>query len=87
MVEILKQKQYQPMDVVDEVLIIYAGTKGYLDKVPIRQVQDWETQFLRFMHEQRPEVRNTLAKERKISPALEQQINDAIKAFQPQFRV
>jgi F-type H+-transporting ATPase subunit alpha len=39
MVELLKQPQFRPMDVTDQVLIIYAGTRGYLDKVPIRQVQ------------------------------------------------
>ena len=36
-------------------MIIYAGTKGYLDKVPIKQVPAWEEQFLRFMHEQQAE--------------------------------
>ena len=42
MVEILKQPQFKPMHVVDQVMIIYAGTKGYLDKVPIKQVSKWE---------------------------------------------
>ena len=46
MVEILKQPQFKPMHVVDQVMIIYAGTKGYLDKVPIKQVPAWEEQFL-----------------------------------------
>src|SRR5688572_11697362 len=49
MVEILKQRQFKPMHVVDQVLIIYAGNKGYLDKIPIDQVAAWEDQFLRFM--------------------------------------
>ena len=55
MVEILKQPQFKPMNVVDQVMIIYAGTKGYLDKVDIKQVSKWEEQFLRFMKEQRTE--------------------------------
>ena len=54
MVEILKQPQFKPMHVVDQVMIIYAGTKGYLDKVPRKQVAAWEEQFLRFMREQKP---------------------------------
>src|SRR5262249_10823294 len=58
MVEILKQPQFQPMHVADQVMIIFAGTKGYLDKVPRNQVQAWEKQFLAFMHDQRPDVRN-----------------------------
>ena len=57
MVEILKQGQYKPMHVIDEVMVIYAGTKGYLDKIPRNQVAAWENQFLTFMREQRAEVR------------------------------
>jgi F-type H+-transporting ATPase subunit alpha len=81
MVEILKQPQFQPMRVVDQVLSIYAGTKGYLDKVPAKQVAAWESQFLRFMREQRPAVRTMLQQERKLSPGLEQQLKAAIEAF------
>ncbi len=43
MVELLKQGQYKPLDVVDQILVIYAGTKGFLDKVPVKQVQAWES--------------------------------------------
>ena len=86
MVEILKQPQYKPMNVADQVLILFAGTRGYLDKIPRNQVAAWEEQFLRFMHEQRPEVRNALAKQRKFTPELEKQLGDAITAFGPQFK-
>jgi F-type H+-transporting ATPase subunit alpha len=81
MVEILKQPQFRPMHVADQVMSIYAGTKGYLDKVPIKQVAAWEEQFLRFVREQRPQVRDRLIKERKLSPDLEQQLKAAIEAF------
>src|SRR5204863_2121829 len=73
MVEILKQPQFKPMDVIDQVMIIYAGAKGYLDKVPAKQVAAWEEQFLRYVREQKPEVRTALMKERKLTTALEQQ--------------
>ncbi len=86
MVELLKQPQFKPMNVIDQVLIIFAGTKGYLDKVPLKQVAAWEDQFLRYMREQKADVRNTLVKDRKFSPALEQQLHAAIKEFQPQFK-
>jgi F-type H+-transporting ATPase subunit alpha len=74
------------MHVIDQVMVIFAGTKGYLDKVPIKQVAAWEEQFLRFMREQRPEARTALMKDRKFSPAIEQQLKAAIEAFQPQFK-
>ena len=56
MVELLKQPQYKPMNVVDQILSIYAGTHGYLDKVPINQVSRWETEFLEFMRNRNHEV-------------------------------
>src|SRR5690349_15921823 len=58
MVEVLKQGQYKPMHFADQVMIIYAGTKGYLDKIPRNEVSGWESQFLTFMREQRADVRN-----------------------------
>src|SRR5262249_32521013 len=59
MVEVLKQSQFKPMHVVDQVMIIYAGTRGHLDTIDRRKVQAWEQQFLRFMTEQRAEVQAT----------------------------
>jgi F-type H+-transporting ATPase subunit alpha len=87
MVEILKQRQFKPMHVADQIMIIFAGTQGYLDKVERRHVAAWEEQFLRFMREQRPEVRNKLLKGRKLEKDLSKdELNDAIKAFVPQFK-
>ena len=54
MVEVLKQGQFRPMNFADQVMIIYAGTKGHLDKIPRNQVAAWESQFLTFMREQKP---------------------------------
>jgi F-type H+-transporting ATPase subunit alpha len=86
MVEILKQPQFKPMNVVDQVMIIYAGTKGYLDKVPAKDVRAWEEQFLRYMRERQPEVGNAIRKERKLSKEIEQQLTAAITNFQAQFK-
>jgi F-type H+/Na+-transporting ATPase subunit alpha len=86
MVELLKQPQFKPMNVIDQIMVIFAGTKGYLDKVPRNQVASWEHQFLRYMREQQQDVRTALAKDRKFSPALEQQLRTAVERFQPQFK-
>src|SRR5260221_4683600 len=64
MVEILKQPQFKPMDVIDQVMIIFAGTRGYLDKVPRKSVQAWEDQFIKYMHAQRRDVVDGLKQER-----------------------
>ncbi len=86
MVEILKQPQFKPMNVVDQVMIIYAGTKGFLDKVPVKEVRAWEEQFLRYMRERQPDVGNAIRKERKLSKEIEQQLAAAITNFQAQFK-
>jgi F-type H+-transporting ATPase subunit alpha len=86
MVEILKQPQFKPMHVVDQVMSIFAGAKGFLDKVDTKKVAAWEEQFLRFMREQKVDVRAALQKERKLTPAIEQQLNAAIGVFQTQFK-
>jgi F-type H+-transporting ATPase subunit alpha len=86
MVEVLKQPQFKPMNVTDQIMSIFAGVRGHLDKIPRNKVLAWEEQFLRFIREQRPQVREALAKSRKFNPEIEQQLTDAINAFQQQFK-
>src|SRR5438105_8318463 len=86
MVEILKQPQFKPMHVIDQVMIIYAGTKGYLGKVPQKQVAAWEAQFQQFMREQKSQIRNAIIKDRKLTPENEKLLSAAIEFFQPQFK-
>jgi len=86
MVEVLKQGQFKPMNVVDQVMIIFAGSKGYLDKVPRNEVAAWEEQFLAFMREQAGEVREQLLKDRKFNPQNEEMLHKAIKRFVPQYK-
>jgi F-type H+-transporting ATPase subunit alpha len=85
MVELLKQGQYQPMDVVDQVLSVFAGTRGHLDKVPRNQVALWEKEFLTFMRDQKPEIRQKIVETNDLDNEAQQQLADAIKEFQPQF--
>lgn len=56
MVELLKQPQYKPLNVVDQVMVIFAGTGGHLDNVPVSDVQRWETDFLEFIHAKKKDV-------------------------------
>jgi F-type H+/Na+-transporting ATPase subunit alpha len=86
MVEILKQGQYKPLHVIDQIMIIFAGNSGALDDVDRKQVRRWEEQFLLFMKEQQPEVRDALAKSKDITPEIEGKLKAAIAAFKPQFK-
>src|SRR4051812_4049634 len=82
MVEILKQGQYVPLNVVDEVLIIFAGTRGYLDKVPVNQVSQWEKAFLAFIRDQRPELRKKIETTLDLDEASIKDIVSAVQDFQ-----
>ncbi|HSQ55409.1 MAG TPA: F0F1 ATP synthase subunit alpha [Gemmata sp.] len=86
MVEILKQPQYKPMNVADQIMIIYAGNAGALDKVERNKVRIWEDQFLKFMKEQKPEVRALLLKEKAMTDEIVKQLDASIAEFQPQFK-
>ena len=85
MVEILKQGQYQPLHVVDQVLIIFAGTRGYLDKVPVKEVAAWEKAFLTFMRDQKPEIRNKILETKDLDDATMKEVTAAIGEFQAQY--
>jgi F-type H+-transporting ATPase subunit alpha len=85
MVEILKQGQYQPLDVIDQVLIIFAGTRGYLDKVPVKEVSLWEKQFLTFIRDQKPEIRSKIQETQDLDDATMAAIVSAIGEFNTQY--
>ena len=85
MVQLLKQGQYRPMDVIDQVLSIYAGTRGHLDKVPLDKVDAWEKGFHQFMREQKGEVRRAIVDSQKLDDDVAKQLEAAIADFQKQF--
>jgi F-type H+-transporting ATPase subunit alpha len=85
MIELLKQGQYAPMDVFDEVLSIYAGTRGHLDKIPREQVAAWEKEFIAFMHEQKSEIVKKLTETKKLEDDTAAQLEAAIADFQKQY--
>jgi F-type H+-transporting ATPase subunit alpha len=86
MVEVLKQGQYAPMNVADQVLILFAATRGHLDDVPVAEVQSWEKKFLTFMRDQKPEIRDTLIDTQELGDDLSEQITAAISEFKTQYK-
>ncbi|HKA06373.1 MAG TPA: hypothetical protein VKD71_03890, partial [Gemmataceae bacterium] len=84
MVEILKQPQFKPMHVIDQIVIIYAGNTGGLDDVPVKEVRAWEEKFLTFMHDQHADIRTLLAKDRKITDEIAKKLDAAIQTFRRQ---
>ncbi len=79
--EILKQPQYQPMPVTKQIMIIYAGTRGYLDDVPVERVSEWEQAFLQYMETQHPEIAERLQDGWVLTEEIEADLRKAIEEF------
>ena len=85
MVELLKQGQYQPMEMVDQVLSIYAGTRGHLDTVKREDVAAWEKEFLVFVRDQVPELRATIESTQSLDDESTRKLEAAIAEFKRQW--
>ncbi len=79
--EVLKQPQYSPMSLGEEVLILYAVTSGYLDDVPVDKVIAWEGNFHRFMETSHPEIEQKINEDMEIKSETEEVLTSAIKEF------
>jgi len=86
MVELLKQPQYQPMPVEDQIIVIFAGTGGYLDDIPVSAVQRFEREFLAFVHDKYPEVPEYIRREKEIDSVTQDALEKAVKEFKAQFK-
>ena len=82
--EVLKQPQYQPLPLENQVAVLYAATNGFLDDVPVGRVGQWKADFLQFLHSAHPELGRTIFENRldrkfpadSIRSALESAINE-----------
>ncbi len=86
MVELLKQPQYQPMDVSDQVIVIYAGCNGYLDDIPVNKVRAFERDLLKFVHDKHPDAFRLLAEKAELTKDVEEKIKTAIQEFKKTFK-
>ncbi len=79
--EVLKQPQYQPFSLAKEIEIIFAGTNGYLDDIPVNKVRDFETAFLRFMEASHADIGNKIAETKDLDKETEDALRKAIEEF------
>ena len=84
-VEILKQPQYEPMPVAEQVAIIFAVTKGYLDDVPVEDVRAFERSFLEFARNSRPELLEKIRAEKELTDEVSAALIDAVETFKKDF--
>ncbi len=83
--QLLKQPQYVPLSLANEVMVCYAGTRGFIDHVPINRVPEWEQKFYQFMASNYPEIGNTIDRERVLSAQTEDSLKLALGEFNKQF--
>ena len=76
--ELLKQPQYQPLSMADQVTLIYAGTKGYLDNVTVDRVKEWQTLFLRTFNTQYAELASSIAEKKTLDENQEAKLKEAL---------
>jgi F-type H+-transporting ATPase subunit alpha len=84
--EILKQDQYVPLAVVKQILIIYAGNRGYLDEFDISRLQDYETRLYSYFAEEHPDILEQIEEKKEIDGDLEEALSKAIESFNQQFK-
>ena len=80
MVELLKQPQYSPLNVVDQIMVIYAGTNGFIDEVPVPEVRRWEAEFLEFVRTKKKDVWDLLDKNKDVGSAMKKKDEETTKA-------
>jgi F-type H+-transporting ATPase subunit alpha len=81
MVELLKQDQYKPMPVGDQVIAIFAGTNGFLDDVPVDKVRQFEDELLHYVAQHHPEIKKEIVGKAKIDETFGNQLKQIVTAF------
>jgi F-type H+-transporting ATPase subunit alpha len=85
MVELLKQPQYAPMPVVDQILSIHAGVRGFLDDIPLHRIREFERQLLQYYRDEIPEVREQVAQAKKLTDELDEKLRENARMFKQRF--
>jgi F-type H+-transporting ATPase subunit alpha len=86
LVEILKQPQYQPLSMEKQVTILFAGTRGFLDKYPVDALGKYEAGLYPFMEDRFPQVMKDLAEKQEITEDIDKQLRAALDAYDEEFK-
>jgi F-type H+/Na+-transporting ATPase subunit alpha len=86
LVEILKQPQYKPLSMEKQVCILYAGTKGFLDTLPVDTLAEYEQQLYSYLETNEPSIFSDLKEKKAIDAALEEKMKKALTAFGGTFK-
>src|SRR5712675_919362 len=85
LVEILKQPQFEPLAVERQVAIIYAGTNGYMDSIPVSELRNFESELYQFIESRQPEVLRGIAEKKQLDDQLKGALTAAVQEFSKDF--
>jgi F-type H+-transporting ATPase subunit alpha len=86
LMEVLKQDQYAPLPVEKQILIIYAGNRGFLDEFPVERVRAYEQKLYEFIERNHPDLLTRLAEKKQIDAALDEALTEALQEFVAAFK-
>jgi F-type H+/Na+-transporting ATPase subunit alpha len=86
LVELLKQGQYQPLAVQQQILIIYAGTNGFVDELPLTALKKYEQELYSFIESKHPDIFADILKKRELDGDLRAKLNNALEEFKSIFK-
>jgi F-type H+-transporting ATPase subunit alpha len=86
MMEILKQDQYVPMSMEEQVIVLFAGTKGYLDDVPVESVRKFEDELLRYIRDNKADIKKEVGEKKTVDDDLQKRLIQAVEDFKRGFQ-
>ncbi|MEK7698420.1 MAG: F0F1 ATP synthase subunit alpha [Nitrospirota bacterium] len=86
MVELLKQDQFVPFALEEQIIILFAGTQGYLDDLPIGSIKKFETEFLRYIKETKEDIRAEIREKKALDDTLKEKLAHTIEGFKKGFQ-
>jgi F-type H+-transporting ATPase subunit alpha len=81
MQEILKQPQYEPVSLEHQVMVIFAGTNGFADEVPVEKMRKWEIDLVKYLDASHPDLGKDITEKKQITPDNEKKLREALSAF------
>jgi len=85
MVELLKQDQYQPMAVEEQVVSLYAGTKGYMDDIELSKIKEFERKLIDFIKREQSQILKEIKEKKELTSEIENSLKKAIEDFKKRF--
>ncbi len=79
--EVLKQPQFSPVPIANQIVVIYAATKGYADSVDLSDMAKWETELVRYVESSHPDLISAILTEKEITDKIEEQLKTALDSF------